>query len=447
MRPEKKIPTIFALLILFFGLGGLVTLINRPFKTSSLADAAKTPHGVKIANITDSSVSISWVTDGEVFGSVAIGEGSDRRVESDDRDREAKGGAYHNHHVTIHGLIPANKYTFRIISGDQTLDDNGKPFTFTTATRLNTVPPAVEPSYGKVVTQTNDPAKGALVYLSIAGSSLSSTLVKDSGEWLIPLSAIRTIDGTAYLEAKDDDQIELSIRGDDGNVSTVVTDLSHDAPVPVVTLGKIYNFRLTSEEGSNRLDSQILGSETTSQLDSQKEIPSIGIIAPPHNSALTSTKPLIRGTGIAGKIVRIVVESAVQIGEVTVGNDGLWSWAPQKELSPGSHTITMRTTDDKGKAVVKTGRFIVLKSGSQVLGEATPSGTISPTATPLPTAVPTLGPTTVPLSPSLPTPTPVVPPKEPLPRSGNSDVTLFLLTIGAVLFVLGVIQLGRFKPL
>ena len=76
--------------------------------------------------------------------------------------------------------------------------------------------------------------------------------------------------------------------------------------------------------------------------------------------------------------------------------------------------------DASGKAVAITRTFEILKSGTQVLGVATPSGTL--TLTPTPTEESTLS-------------------GEEIPTSGNALPTIMLLVLGLGLIFSGTIAL------
>ena len=84
----------------------------------------------------------------------------------------------------------------------------------------------------------------------------------------------------------------------------------------------------------------------------------------------------------------------------------------------------MTTTDKNNKPIAITHVFTVLKSGSQVLGDATPSASITDTPTPtiLPTNTPVASASTV--------------AAQPMPTSGSFLPTILLLVTGS-LFLLG----------
>jgi hypothetical protein len=85
----------------------------------------------------------------------------------------------------------------------------------------------------------------------------------------------------------------------------------------------------------------------------------------------------------------------------------------------------MNNDDENKKPVAITHLFEVLKSGTQVLGSATPSGTIAPTS--IPTTIPTIQPT------GTPTPTP--------PVTAVVLPTQLLLLVGVIITVSGIVAL------
>src|SRR3989304_5866495 len=74
---KSKIPTIIGIFILVFGLAAGVLLVRNQnfFRLGASAEFA--PKDVRISNITDSSATVSWITDRETSGFVKWGEGQD----------------------------------------------------------------------------------------------------------------------------------------------------------------------------------------------------------------------------------------------------------------------------------------------------------------------------------------------------------------------------------
>jgi len=79
-----------------------------------------------------------------------------------------------------------------------------------------------------------------------------------------------------------------------------------------------------------------------------------------------------------------------QTGSSKVAADGSWSYTPKKPIDIGNQSVTITTIDEVKKPIAITHLFEIMKSGTQVLGTATPSGTIAPTVTPVVTKIPTI---------------------------------------------------------
>lgn len=438
----KKIPTIIALLILIIGIGGGIFLLeNRP-SSSSKATGSSEPQSILITNLSDTSFSVTWLTSQPLPGSLTYrSKNSTDQVALDDRDVDItdKPKSYLTHHITVRNLTPATNYEFTIISGDKNYQDAGKPYSVTTAPKLETGS-SLEPAYGQVTNSQNQPAEGALVIINLPQSLPLSTLVKASGNWLIPLNMARSIDLKPYSSSSII-PVSIDIFSTVDEKAHAITDTNNDSPVPPITLGKTYNFqglqgkKASGEQiASQNQEKNILGKETEKKVD---------IIAPTEGSSLVSNRPLIRGKGIPNKEVIIKIESTQTItGKTTVDANGLWSWTPPKDLSPDKHKITITTTDENGNKVILERNFLVFKSGTQVLGEATPSGTI--TSTPSPTGKITPSPgtgggsspsaTLKPLMTGSPTPSK-------MPVSGNVSNTIIFVGVGMILIIVGFAKL------
>jgi hypothetical protein len=151
---------------------------------------------------------------------------------------------------------------------------------------------------------------------------------------------------------------------------------------------------------------------------------SVSLTTPAQGSALPTTLPLVQGTGIPGKFVSLTLGMVNPLsGSTSVGADGIWRFTPTHALAPGKQSVTMTTQNANGKPVAITHTFEIFKSGTQVLGVATPSATLAPTITATPSAEPTAEST---LS------------GEPLPTSGSVLPTIILLMLGTTLFIGGV---------
>jgi hypothetical protein len=267
-----------------------------------------------------------------------------------------------------------------------------------------------------------------------------SAISKPSGTWLIPLNLIRTEDLTSYLPVTDRMTVNISVQLQ-GLSTTAITDTLNDSPVPDMIPGKTYDFRkanarvpgaqlaLLATPTLPKAGGAVLGANTA------KSANIVSLTIPAQGAALPTTLPLIQGTGIPGKSVSVILGISNPVGgSAVVGADGLWSYTPAKPLSPGGQSVTVTTKDIKNKSIAITHLFTVLKSGTQVLGEATPSGTLTPTETLTPTI--TLTPTEIATSTATPTPVSTLAAQTP-PTSGNELPTIVLLLTGITLMLAG----------
>ncbi|MEK7065624.1 MAG: fibronectin type III domain-containing protein, partial [Patescibacteria group bacterium] len=380
--PQRKMPTLIGLLVAALLVGAVIYFGERvPLISALFAKNGVTVQNIEITNISDISLTVSWTTQSPVIGDVLVSGGSiTNRVALDDRDSPTKKSPTTTHHVTIRDLSPDTRYQVTLRAGGKKAE--GPSQSATTGPSLPTIGDnTLGPAYGSVVTDSNEPANGALVYMTVEGGQTLSTLVTPSGSWLIPLNRVRSTDGTKYLETSERMTLDIRVRTDDWKDAEAITDSLNDSPVPIMTLGKSYDFRKQQAQAPKQ--TTVLGSST-----STKQQPNVSLIAPQDGSAIPSTKPLIHGTGIPGKTVVLTLGITNPYSDTTtVGGDGLWRYTPKKPLGIGKQSITMTTQDSSGKTVAVTHLFEILKSGTQVLGIATPSATltISPIASPSPT--------------------------------------------------------------
>lgn len=417
MRFPLKFPTLIGMMLLTLFIGGFVVISERVFRLPSQAVVSKTPKSVEITNVSDNTFTISWITQGPATGAISVtNEKNKSQVVYDERDFAGKLGSYLTHSVTLRSAQSNTLYTVKILSNGKTFIDNDKPYRIQTGSTLSGSTRGLEPAYGTVVTPNGQPAQGALVYLTVAGGQKMSTLVTASGSWIIPLNLLRTQDLTHFLPYEERMSEQLVVRfGNEESFAT--TDTLNDSPVPEMQLGKTYDFRRQQAQTDTLIamnPTQVLG-ETVDSSPNTK----ISIIKPATGATLTTTVPLIQGTGIPGNLVSITLGITKPVGgTTTVAADGIWRYTPGTPLSPGGQSITITTNDEKKKPVAITHTFEILKSGTQVLGVATPSAT---PALPAGGLTPTLG--------ISPTPTSTLA-GEPLPQSGSVLPTLILILLG-----------------
>lgn len=466
-KKEVTLPTILGLLVAVVGLVSGLWLLGGRLRQSAEADTEEAPNEIRVVNTIDSSFTVIWLTQKSVAGFIQYGEASARPdlVVSDERDQQ-KGaiGSYFTHYVTVRGLKPATKYSFRIGSGKRVYDEEGGPYEVTTAGPAGATP-AADVAYGQVVTENAEPAEGALVYLTMGGMEPQAALVKASGSWVIPLSTARSADLSGFVAYdKSTAEIEIVVQGGTLGMSEVKATTQNDSPVPDITLGKSYDLRgagQSAEEGgspSSKFSADSLGPATEVIGDD------LIILTPKFGEKVNSPRPQIIGEAPPGTEVTIEIKSDPVTGKVVAGSDGKFSFSVPADLAPGEHGLTITAVID---GVVKkvTRSFTVYAAGESAVPafSATPSATlvpsktptptmkpsptVRPTATPTPTPggsggaatsptpTPTTKPTATPSPTRVPTPVPVVASPSGIPTVGNEGPTMVILVV-ALAFIL-----------
>jgi len=412
MRRIKRLPTILGLLLVLGAIVGGVVLIKQGPNLFLRAAPEQTPAQIKITNVTDSSLTVSWLTSEATTGFVKYGtENSLTFTANDDRDQiSGKNEEFPTHHITIKNLNPATTYFFKIGSGGKLFDNNGQPYQAKTAPAIKTAPPVNDVAYGTVVDQNNNPVSGAIIYFSLANANPASAITKSSGSWVVPLNLIRSADLTNWATYDKAASIEeIFVQAGSLGTSTVVATTKNDSPMPKITLGQSFDFKEIAQEEQKIQEKQ----ETSQATESGKfTIPTdatpsatasptgeLAIINPDEEENVNTQKPEFVGTGPVNKNITITVESPqTYSATILVDENGKWQWTPPANLEPGEHTVTISYTDDSGKVQKVSKTFMVLSAGSSDLpaitaspssSSTTPTPSPSLSATPTPTASPT----------------------------------------------------------
>lgn len=433
----KKMPTILALFLLVIVIGAVIGFIEHMTKLQSQLSQLKPPKNVQFTNISDSSFTIVWQTEEQTTGEISLTDDTGNRVKLiDDRDREDKQPKkYMVHSVTAHNLNPSTTYALEILLNGKKFRNGTVPFQVQTAITLMKPSSNLKPVFGTVFTQMNVPAAEALVLFTTENSQLLSTIVKPSGSFIIPLNTMRTQNLQSLVTPKGSPAMRLTILSD-SDAATVTTNSENIAPIPPIVLGKSYDFRKNKPVALDRnAQKSVLGMQSSRP---QKNTFTVSIVSPAQGAHLPTNLPLFQGTGIPEKSVIVTIGITKPVSVSThVGGDGIWRVTPPKPLNIGKQSVTITTVNVKGKPVALTHMFDVLKSGTQVLGDATPSATLTPTETPEVTIEPTETPQAT-IAPSL-TPEPTTAPIEgkPVPVSGTIESTIILLVLGIMLIGAG----------
>lgn len=215
------IKIIFAVLILtilgvgiFFG----IKLISEQTQLKSQAAHSTAPEKVRITNLSDNSFTVSWLTSEQaISGFVTFGQDDKLgQSASDDRDSGAPQNRF-THYVTLKNLEPNKIYFFKINSGKDLYDDNGKAFSQKTAPTTEDTPSLEKPIFGKVVKADSSTPKEVIIYGLVGDNTPISTYPNDKGNWTLNLNNSRIKSLDKYLKINPTDTINiLVLAGADG---------------------------------------------------------------------------------------------------------------------------------------------------------------------------------------------------------------------------------------
>ncbi len=408
---EKKIPTLLGIFLIVVGLGLTSYLATQGIIYISKASPSNKPEEVRITNITDSTFTISYRTSDKVIGSINYGKnkalGTIRR---DDRDQQNNTlTPFSIHTITLRNLDESTKYFFTITSGNETFDE--QVYEVVTASKIEENPSQQEPISGKIISPDGKIPNEGIIYATIDGAQLISTLAKPDGRYILPLNSLRNIDLNSYFNFNEN-KIKIQAIGEKNLSSNIVIFLKQTRPVPTTTLSLNYDFTEGNESVStDSAELQNFSSFTGIKPINKSAGSEVKIISPENNQGFSDQQPLFKGTAEPNSTVEVIIHSAEEIKQqITVNSQGNWTFRPEQPLSPGEHTITIVARDTTGIQRTITKTFVVFESGTQVTESATPSATPTiPEGVTSPTPIITIPPTAIPISTPIPTEIPVLP--------------------------------------
>jgi len=235
-----KIPTIAGVLLIIIGVvsGTAITSNIKRLKIGISDEIA--PKDIRISNITDTSFNVSWITNTKT-GGVAKWNATPSNLKEETKDT-IEDPSY-THSVKIKDLSPSITYYFLIYSNNRSFDNNGIPWQAKTAPK-KTARIDTNVISGSVYDQFNLPAKNALVYITVAGSSFLSTITSENGSWVLPISEARTQNLESFTVIDEyNTLIEIFVQaGPLGNASAQIYPVSA-TPAPPIILGQTHNFK------------------------------------------------------------------------------------------------------------------------------------------------------------------------------------------------------------
>ncbi len=405
---QKKIPTILGLLVLVVSLvAGVFLFGDGTGLFAPRATPETTPKNIVLSNVTDKSFTVTFYTDEETIGFIKYGTSANDIKEQASDDRDQLSGIikpYHLHQVTVRGLEPNTNYYYLLGTGSNaTFDSAGSPYEIKTASSQNGASPNNQTIYGTVSQANGQAGDGAVVFVTLEGAGVLSTLVKSSGSWAVSLSNAFNLNLNSYPEINDDSMLTIKVQGVEPSLITNrIVSVENAQPVPEIIMGQEAS---AEEENLSETREELLAddigglgpepnfdqeNEVVDNLDMNESVPvstesadgllgenltldetertlDLNEIEESSSAAdivVNTSQPIIRATLPPNTTVEIVINSETTIetivetddeGNLIVDLANLGS-----ELEPGEHTISYTYIDpNTGEEVVRSYNFTV----------------------------------------------------------------------------------------
>lgn len=233
-----KIPTLLGLGIIIVSIGvGVVGLVMGRQVYTTQASPDQNPQNIIISNITNSSVTISWHTSASVSGFIQYGQSSpDEHTVLDIRD-ETKPQNHTSHYIVIKNLIPQTTYQYKIFSGKLIYPEVLKFIT--------SAPIVAQNKYSSIigsVLNKDKPITDGVVYLAVTGANIQSSLIKNLGNFIIPISQMQREDLTGIYFPDDTTIAKLTVITEFGQ-TTALFNLK-DSQIGLLKIGEEIDFTL-----------------------------------------------------------------------------------------------------------------------------------------------------------------------------------------------------------
>lgn len=241
---QKKIPTILGLLVLVVSLvAGVFLFGDGTGLFAPRATPETTPKNIVLSNVTDKSFTVTFYTDEETIGFIKYGTSANDIKEQASDDRDQLSGIikpYRLHQVTVRGLEPNTNYYYLLGTGSNaTFDSAGSPYEIRTASSQSGASPNNQTIYGTVSQANGQAGDGAVVFVTLEGAGVLSTLVKSSGSWAVSLSNAFNLNLNSYPEINDDSILTIKVQGlEPSLITNRIVNVGNAQPVPEIIMGQ-----------------------------------------------------------------------------------------------------------------------------------------------------------------------------------------------------------------
>lgn len=236
MGSEIRIPTILGLGVLVFGLVIGMFLVSQNQSLFTKAAPSMIPKNITVLNLDSSSASIFWQTDQPSSGFIQAGIATNLdHTFTDERDLGQVGGKHLFHFVTLTDLKPQTTYHYRLFAGSSFYPQD-TPLTVKTTEEI--APSSQKPLIGRLVDQVKKPVEEALIVLQLDKAQPIGTILKLSGNFILPLANLKTQTLDRLLDLESTVSAKLIITTP-SSVNTVLLNLPFNSlSLPVLMVGQ-----------------------------------------------------------------------------------------------------------------------------------------------------------------------------------------------------------------
>lgn len=229
--------------VLIAGLVVGVFLVLQTQTIKTKASQTVVPTNLTLVNLSSTSASVFWQTETSTTGFIQAGTSKGLGLTFQEERDLGSPDNHQFHFVTLSNLTPNTIYYYKINSGTL-LYPKDEFLSFQTTADI--LPSLEKPIIGTVVEEDLKPTEEALVILDIDGAQKLATITKASGNFILPLSNLKTHSLTENFNIESvKPGAKLTIIGK-GATSTINIKLPlSDQILPTIILGQNKDFTLT----------------------------------------------------------------------------------------------------------------------------------------------------------------------------------------------------------
>lgn len=186
---------------------------------------------IRIANVRDTSFTVSWVTDVAAIGAIRWGPDDGTTPANLAYDKRGASGTFTAHYATVSGLTPSTRYRFDVVSGATTDTNGGAHYLVTTGPTLNATAP--DQAFGTVALRDGGVPTSVVVQVTANGPSGTSAPLAalvtgaEQGNWGANLGNLRTASLDAAFPITADTTLTVTADGGTDGTAGVTTTVAN----------------------------------------------------------------------------------------------------------------------------------------------------------------------------------------------------------------------------